>query len=692
VLEEHVTLSAGTTIGGRYIVKSLLSKEGSSAIYLVEDQHRNGNLYALKEVILQSKRELYRFIQEYQLLVRLDDQGLAHVYSLFKDDKRNCAYLLMAYIEGSDLETLRQQQPEQRFSWHEVMNIIAPIISALGYMHSQQPSIIHGEIKPANIIMPKAGGRVVLVGVGSIVGYGSDSVSDYRAPEQYGGDVDVYIDIYGLGATFYSLVTGIVPADAPSRLRQLDNQGNDPLQPINEVIPGVPVHITRAIDRAMSLDIHRRFSSIEQFWEALWSLVENPDSRLPVSSHAPKQAVSRPATVSVSKQRLAPHTWRYWLFAPKRAVTRPATVSVPKRRRVPAVREQVLTRPATVSAFRTLQTHPLEPFLIGRAVEELAPASESTVAERGVTELVPESVAESSQQVLPLEAVVPEQRVEESTSTLTSDELLPVLASEDTVTEEVEEDSAPESEAEPKYPVLPLERVLAGEGLAFGVLRKRRALHHKGSLPALRLPPPLRKQWNFPKNLPVRVPSSPHGNQTQRPASRTWMLTVLLIVLVLLIGLGVSVDLLTHVPIHSAASVASRPAVSSFRPTSTPVSTITPILGRMYKGTIFDIPANVKTSLTFTNVQESQGKISGYLTVGPGLLGYGDFSGTIDATSKQLQFTLVDSDGNPTLFFEGAMQSATSLSGNYYRCSSAQGSRCVKGNAGYGVWNVVLAS
>jgi serine/threonine protein kinase len=173
VREGFATLSAGTTVHKRYVIKSLLGKEGSCATYLVQDQRGKGNLYALKEAFLQSKRELHRFILENQPLVRLEHQGLAHVSSLFKDDKRNCAYLLMAYIEGSNLETLRLRQPEQRFSWLQVMNIIPPIISALSYKHSQQPSIIHGEIKPTNLIVPKAKGGVVLVGMGIPWRYGS---------------------------------------------------------------------------------------------------------------------------------------------------------------------------------------------------------------------------------------------------------------------------------------------------------------------------------------------------------------------------------------------------------------------------------------------------------------------------------------------------------------------------------------
>jgi hypothetical protein len=74
------------------------------------------------------------------------------------------------------------------------------------------------------------------------------------------------------------LETGIVPADARSRMTQSGSTGIDPLESVNKVVPTVPMRIGKAIDRAMSLDPHRRFSSVEQFWEALWSLIEHPVS------------------------------------------------------------------------------------------------------------------------------------------------------------------------------------------------------------------------------------------------------------------------------------------------------------------------------------------------------------------------------------------------------------------------------
>jgi eukaryotic-like serine/threonine-protein kinase len=519
VQEEQVALPPGTVISGRYVVKSLLGKDDSSATYLVEDQRTRSELFALKEVRLQSKRELSRFLLTCQWLTRLDHPALVHVYALLKDDKHNCAYVLMEHIEGPNLEILLQQQPEQRFSWPEAMNTMAPVITAVGYLHRQQPPIIHGNINPTTIVVPKARGSVLLVGLGTAQGYDSDAAmaavrscsSGYRAPEQYGTDSVVQTDIYGLGAVFYTLITGIVPTDAPSRLAQMDNEEIDPLKPMDEIVSSVPVRVAKAVNRAMSLDAHKRFSSVEHLWEVLWAVDPSSVARsMPfVSSRSP--------------------------LPPKQAVIRPATVSAPK---------------------------------------QLQPPRASELAEASLVVENPTTIS-----------VV--------------------------------------------------------------------------------------KQWRAP---------------------RAWKLAVLLSILVLLISLGVSADSLSHVLTRSATPPSKQhlssltPTVRSSTPTPTPV-----ILRGTYKGTIYDIPVKVRTSLTLTQVQQSQEKISGILAVGPGLLGYGPFSGTLNTTTEHLQFTVGDSAGNPTLFFEGAIQVPTGLSGDYYRCIPIQGNPCHRTTVGYGIWNVLLS-
>jgi serine/threonine protein kinase len=313
--EEPATLPIGAVIRKCYTVEGLLGKGGSGAVYLVRDQRvrfAKDNLFVLKKIKGPSQQEWHRLTFEDVSLKRLYHHALPRVHRVFNDDTHHWVYIVMEYIEGPNLEMLRQQQPEKRFSYLEAMNFMAPIIDAVSYLHRQQPPIIHRDIKPINIIVPKTGARAVLVDFGIDMKYGPVSTSgmvhsyapNYKAPELYSGGGDKRTDIYGLGATFYTLLTGIVPADARSRMSQSGSTGIDPLEPVNKVVSAVPMRIGKAIDRAMSLDRHRRFSSVEQFWEALWSLVEHP-----VSVSDMPSVLAGPSAVSVpTPEQAVEHT------------------------------------------------------------------------------------------------------------------------------------------------------------------------------------------------------------------------------------------------------------------------------------------------------------------------------------------------------------------------------------------------
>ncbi len=275
--DAHAILPIGTVIGDRYNVIALLGKGGFGAVYLVHDQRVRSNLFALKEMIDTSKLERSRFAFECELLKRLDHLSLPRVYRSFEDEKSNRSYLLMDYIEGPNLETLRQKQPQKRFPLDQIMNIMAPIIGAVSYLHKQLPPIIHRDIKPANIIVPALGDQTMLVDFGIAKEFDPDSTTTvvrrcspgYGAPEQYIKGTNPRTDIYGLGATFYTLLTGTVPDDAFYRMTNIGGGKGDPLEPVNQLNANIPDYVSAAIQRAMALNIEDRFPTVEQFWQAL---------------------------------------------------------------------------------------------------------------------------------------------------------------------------------------------------------------------------------------------------------------------------------------------------------------------------------------------------------------------------------------------------------------------------------------
>jgi eukaryotic-like serine/threonine-protein kinase len=283
VQDIQMTLPIGTILRDRYVVEELLGKGGFGAVYLVRDLRVRQNLFALKELIDSSKLERERFTFEGEILKRVDHPALPRIYRVFDDEKSGRAYILMDYIEGSNLEKLRQQQSEKHFSLSQVLFLIAPIIDAVGYLHQQHPPIVHRDIKPANIIVPKTGDGTVLVDFGIAKEYDPDSTTTairraspgFGAPEQYTRGTNTRTDIYGLGATIYALLTGLIPADAFHRMAQMGSTGVDPLEPVNRLVPSIPQPVSDAISWALAMRSEDRFSTVEEFWQALNAFPSN---------------------------------------------------------------------------------------------------------------------------------------------------------------------------------------------------------------------------------------------------------------------------------------------------------------------------------------------------------------------------------------------------------------------------------
>src|SRR5258708_15492105 len=201
----------------------------------------------------------------------------------------------MSYIEEPNLEILRLQQAEKRFPVDQVISIMAPVINAVDYLHRRHPPVIHRNIKPASIIVSPRIDAPILAMLDIFKEHDSTTTPlpyfalGYGATEQYSGKVSTRTDVYGIGATCYTLLTGIVPPDALDRTTQLSNGEIDPLKPVQEVIPDIPTFIAETIQRAMSINANDRFSSVEQF---------RAEFVVPAGSFSPRLSSSMPSISS----------------------------------------------------------------------------------------------------------------------------------------------------------------------------------------------------------------------------------------------------------------------------------------------------------------------------------------------------------------------------------------------------------
>ncbi len=283
----------GAVIGNRYRVEGILGMGGFSVVYLVQDQlsdsergKSGGNpRFALKVLTNQDKKGRLRFLFEGELLTRLHHPALPRVHRIFDDAISHQVCILMDYIEGINLDVLRKRQPKERFPLPQALALLEPIVAALSYLHSQLPPVLHRDVKPSNLIA-QTSGATMLVDFGIAKEYEPDATTTairhcspgYGAPEQYSGiGTDQRADVYGLAATLYTLLTGVVPVDSLQRATKLASKEIDPLIPVKELVPSIPAHVAAAIERGLSIGIQKRFASVEEFWRALQAVEEARD-------------------------------------------------------------------------------------------------------------------------------------------------------------------------------------------------------------------------------------------------------------------------------------------------------------------------------------------------------------------------------------------------------------------------------
>jgi serine/threonine protein kinase len=199
------------------------------------------------------------FLEEAKVLARLDHPNVIKVRSIFKAN--GTAYFVMEYCEG---ESLHSPQDITNLKIQEIiLKIFDGVLSGLEHVH--QFGIIHGDIKPANIFLKK-NQEPVLLDFGSarheLIGNFIQQVSDgYSPPELYVEKprLGVWTDIYGVGATFYKILTGIKPPPGNERVIQ------DALVPCSNMsLTGYETRLLNLIDKCLSIEYHNRPKSFSE--------------------------------------------------------------------------------------------------------------------------------------------------------------------------------------------------------------------------------------------------------------------------------------------------------------------------------------------------------------------------------------------------------------------------------------------
>lgn len=212
MIERAAPATGSVLIGGRYEVVRRIAGGGEAEVFLARDRELDLDVVVKAHVIGDHDR-LAGFRREASMLMRITPHsGVPTVRSDLVDGDRY--YLISDYVDGDDLAwVVASSSSPLRLG--DVLDVVDQVARTLGHLHGHRPAVVHGDVKPENLIRSHDG-HVVLVDFGSALRV--DDVGErlgtagYSPPELLAGEaLSPAADVYSLAATTAFLLTGLVP-------------------------------------------------------------------------------------------------------------------------------------------------------------------------------------------------------------------------------------------------------------------------------------------------------------------------------------------------------------------------------------------------------------------------------------------------------------------------------------------------
>ncbi|HEX4203405.1 MAG TPA: tetratricopeptide repeat protein [Ktedonobacteraceae bacterium] len=263
---------------GNYRITSVLNNGAFGRVYKgvhVILTHRDVAIKLLHTNYLGSTEEQENFLQEAQFLDSLKHPHILPIYDVGIDDEGFPYLVAELAVNGSLRDYLRKYRNQRRLMpLEECLRIITQVGEALQFVHEQY--IVHRDLKPENILFD-ANNDALIADFGIAVflettktKYANATGSPlYMAPEQFEGLASRRSDQYALACITYELMTGQPPFNASHPLALGMKHQNDIPTPPSHLNSHIPVHIERAILKALAKKREDRYPDIAAFIHAL---------------------------------------------------------------------------------------------------------------------------------------------------------------------------------------------------------------------------------------------------------------------------------------------------------------------------------------------------------------------------------------------------------------------------------------
>src|SRR3954471_16075772 len=260
----------GTVLKKKWHLDQLLGVGGMAAVYSAT--HRNKKRVAIKMLhaeLSQDEAIRKRFLREGYIANSVAQRGAVAVdYDDVTED--GLAFLVMELLDGETIEH-RWRRKDRALSPQEALSLVDQLLDTLTAAHGR--GIVHRDLKPENMFLTRDGTVKVLdFGIARVRELSTPQTTlagsaigtpAFMAPEQARGrweDVDGRTDLWAVGATLYTLITGKFVHSADSAHETLALAATRPARSLAEQRPDLHAGLVGLVDKALSYDKAARFA------------------------------------------------------------------------------------------------------------------------------------------------------------------------------------------------------------------------------------------------------------------------------------------------------------------------------------------------------------------------------------------------------------------------------------------------
>jgi eukaryotic-like serine/threonine-protein kinase len=259
----------------RYEIVRCLGAGSIGVVYLCQHRELAGHLVAIKILskdTAKDEAEAARFSREIIAAYGVCHPNVVRAYEYFCD--RDLIGFTMEYVDGGNLG--QEFDNGLPLDTNRVIDLLRGIILGLQAIHDA--GMIHGNLKPANILLTKDGIPKICdfgiaqteMGLKLMEHGGIEGTIDYVAPEFLERDqMDVRSDLYAVGVLAYQMITGRLPFEGSAVIETMTQRLRQDPNPPDKLVHACPSLLSDFVMKTLSRNPDTRFQSAREMAEEL---------------------------------------------------------------------------------------------------------------------------------------------------------------------------------------------------------------------------------------------------------------------------------------------------------------------------------------------------------------------------------------------------------------------------------------